>query len=112
MNRITLHGTVCKNAELFNVYGDDVPLVSFVVKDYGKPGAFNDEPLMMQVHFKKEIGVRLAGELTKGKEVNLYGFLTQKDYVTTANEFKSKIYMIAEYIEFIGKQSGRESEAA
>ncbi len=111
MNRITLHGTICKDAELFNVYGDDVPLVSFVVKDYGKPGAFNDEPLTLQVHFKRDIAPLLLPELVHGKEVNLFGSMVQKNYVTSSNEFRTKIYMIADYIEFVGKNERREVAA-
>ncbi|MDO5774416.1 MAG: single-stranded DNA-binding protein [Spirochaetales bacterium] len=112
MNRIILHGTICKDAEVFSVYGENTPLVSFVVKDYGKPGTFNEEPLTIQVHFKKDVGLRLVPELVKGREVNLYGSITQKNYVTTSNEFKSKIYMIADYIEFVGKHKSCLGECA
>lgn len=114
MNRITLHGTVCKNAEMFDVYGDKaaVPVVSFVVKDYGKPGSPSIEPLTMQVHFRKDVGISILPDLVRGREVNVYGSIVQKSFVTSTNEFRTKVYMIADYIEFIGKGFGTRETAA
>ena len=59
-------------------------------------------------HLSSKIAPLLMPELVHGKEVNLFGSMVQKNYVTSSNEFRTKIYMIADYIEFVGKNERRE----
>ena len=77
-------------------------MLSFSLLDYGTPNQKN-EPLIIEVHFSKEIGTKLFPDLVKGKEVVVDGFLARKDYVTRSGVEKSKIYISASIVEFTGK---------
>ena len=84
-------------------------MLSFSILDYGTPNQKN-EPLIIEVHFSKEIGTKLLPDLVKGKEVVVDGFLARKDYVTRSGVEKSKIYISASIVEFTGNAPDAKGE--
>lgn len=101
-----MYGRLADDAKSFLVNTGDreMPMISFSLLDYGTPGQKND-PMIIEVHFLKEIGTKLLPDLVKGKEVVVDGFLTRKDYVTRSGIEKSKIYISASIVEFTGNAS-------
>lgn len=89
----------------------EMQMISFSILDYGTPGQ-KSEPVIMEVHFMKEIGMKLLPDLIKGKEVVIDGFLTRKDYVTRGGEEKTKLYISASIVEFTGSSYREEGVAA
>ena len=106
MNRVTILGRLADDAKSFLIKtgGGELPMISFSLLDYGTPGQ-KSEPMLVEVHFLKEIGPKLLPDLVKGKEVIVDGFLTRKDYVTRSGIEKSKLYISASIVEFTGKAS-------
>ena len=96
MNRVTIHGRLANDAKSFlvNTGEKEITMLSFSLLDYGTPNQKN-EPMIIEVHFSKEIGIKLLPDLVKGKEVVVDGFLARKDYVTRSGVEKSKIYISA-----------------
>lgn len=113
MNNITMHGRLGRDAEKFQVKtgNGEGTMVSFLLIDYGLPNQ-KGEPMSIEVHFMKDIALSILPSLVKGKEVIVNGFLTEKNYVTKAGESKSKKYISASIVEFVGKSSANEGEAA
>ena len=111
MNRVTIHGRLANDAKSFlvNTGEKEITMLSFSILDYGTPNQKN-EPLIIEVHFSKEIGTKLFPDFVKGKEVVVDGFLVRKDYVTRSGVEKSKIYISASIVEFIGKAPDAKGE--
>ena len=110
MNRVTIHGLLADDAKSFLIKTGDgeMPMISFSLLDYGTPGQ-KTEPMLVEVHFLKEIGPKLLPDLVKGKEVIVDGFLTRKDYVTRSGVEKSKLYISASIVELTGGKDERKS---
>jgi len=106
-------GRLANDAQKFPVRTGDkeMQMISFSILDYGTPGQ-KSEPVIIEVHFLKEIGVKLLPDLVKGKEVVVDGFLTRKDYVTRDGIEKSKLYISASIVEFTGTSQKEEGAAA
>ena len=115
MNRITVLGNLCADAEKFDVEtrNGNSSYVSFFIADYGTPTKKGD-PLTLEVHFSKDVALKLLPDLKKGKEVLVDGFLVEKSYVTRAGVPKTKIYASANTVLFTGKNDceKRETEVA
>ena len=113
MNRVPMLGRLAEDAKSFLVKTEETEtqMISFCLLDYGTPGRKN-EPIRMEVHFLKDIGLKLLPDLVKGKEVVVDGFLVRKDYVTRSGDEKSKLYLSASIIEFTGTSKIEEGEAA
>ena len=109
MNRVTMHGRLADDAKSFlvNTGEKEMPMLSFSLLDYGTPHQKN-VPLIIEVHFMKDIGEKLLPDLVKGKEVVVDGFLTRKDYVTRSGIEKSKLYISASIVEFTGSSCNAE----
>ena len=109
MNRVTIHGRLANDAKSFviNTGEKEITMLSFSILDYGTPNQKN-EPMIIEVHFSKEIGTKLLPDLVKGKEVVVDGFLTRKDYVTRSGIEKSKLYISASIVEFTGSSCNAE----
>ena len=60
MNRITVLGNLCADAEKFDVEtrNGNSSYVSFFVADYGTPTKKGD-PLTLEVHFSKDVALKL-----------------------------------------------------
>lgn len=113
MNNITMHGRLARDAESFPIktgIGEGT-LISFQLLDYGLPNQ-KSEPMMMEVHFVKDIGVSILPNLVKGKEVIVNGFMAEKKYVTSAGDSRSKKYISASIVQFVGKSDEKDGEAA
>ncbi len=113
MNRVTILGRLANDAKSFSVKTGETEkqMISFSLLDYGTPGQ-KSEPMIIEVHFMKDIGVKLLPDLVKGKEVVVDGFLVRKDFVTRAGIEKSKIYISASIVEFTGLSHKEEGAAA
>lgn len=107
MAKVMLVGKLCADAESFDVEtrNGKSQYVSFSVTDYGKPNKRNDkvDHITMEVHFSKEVALKLLPSLVKGKEVVVDGNLIQKDYVTRAGVPKTKLYVSADTVLLMGK---------
>lgn len=106
MNRVTMLGNLCADAERFDVEtrNGKSSYVSFSVVDFGTPNK-KGEPLTMEVHFSKEVGIKLCPSLLKGKEVLVDGFLVEKNYVTRDGVPKTKYYISANMVLLTGNCS-------
>ena len=109
MNRVTIHGRLADDAKSFlvNTGDKEMPMISFSLLDYGTPHQ-KSEPMIIEVHFMKDIGAKLLPNSVKGKEVVVDGFLTRKDYVTRSGIEKSKLYISASIVEFTGSSCNAE----
>ena len=107
MNYIVLHGQIVKDATstLIKEGTTETPLVTFTFQDSGTPYQRN-ESLFIEIHFMKEAAMSLLPFLTKGKEVQIYGFLRHKDFVTSTGIKGEKYYIAADYIIMSGKFKG------
>ncbi len=114
MNVITMHGRLGRDAESFQVKskdGNEGTMVSFILIDYGLPNQ-KGEPMSIEVHFMKDVALSILPNLVKGKEVIVNGFLAEKNYVTKAGEAKSKKYISASIVQFVGKPLEKEGGEA
>ena len=111
MNVITMHGRLARDAESFSVKTGNVEgtMVSFILTDFGLPNQ-KGEPMSIEVHFMKDVALSILPNLVKGKEVIVNGFLAEKNYVTKAGEAKSKKYISASIVQFVGKPLEKEGE--
>lgn len=110
MNVTMVHGiingdaVVCCNPENKN----DVPLVVFYVKDFGN---HNCEPMVWQVKLKKKSAMNILSGLGNGKEVFVKGAVELKNYTTSFGEPRTRVTLIAEFVEFTGLAGNREVAA-
>lgn len=109
MNSITLHGRIAKDATttLINNGGIETPLVTFSFQDSGTPYQKN-EPMFIEVHFMKDVAMHILPFLKKGKEVDIYGCLRFKNYVTANGESKQKYFVSADYIILCGNNTRKD----
>ncbi len=110
MNSITLHGKLTDDAHRFLVAtsAGQTTLVTFNVLDSGLPYQ-KSEPLIIEVHFLKEVAGHIFDYLKKDKEVVICGFLRQKNYETSENVARSKYYISAEYVTLCPKYTKMEA---
>ena len=113
MNNINMLGRLANDAKSFSVMedGTEKQMLSFSVLDFGTSGK-NEPPMILEVHFIKDVGVKLLPYLKKGKDVYIHGFMAHKKYVTTSGVEKEKFYISADYICFTGASPKEEREAA
>lgn len=106
MNYITLHGKIVKDATttLVNNGGVETPLVSFSFQDSGTPYQKN-EPMFIEVHFMKEAAMHILPYLKKGKEVEIFGCLRFKSFITTTGTKGHKYFISADYIILSGSSA-------
>ncbi len=104
MNQITVHGKLIDDAQKFLITTSkgETPLVTFYVLDSGLPYQRGD-PLIIEVHFIKEVASHIFKHLKKDKEIILSGFLKQKNYTTADGIDKGKYYISAEYVTLLPK---------
>ncbi|MCF0241820.1 MAG: single-stranded DNA-binding protein [Treponema sp.] len=112
-NSLTVHGRLTRDAEsyLVKIGEKESTMVSFPLIDSGLPG-HKGETFVIEVHFVKEIAKSILPYLVKGKEVIVHGFLAQKNYVTSSGESRSKLYVSANIVEFVGKGQVEEVDEA
>lgn len=101
-----MHGRLARDAESFPIKTGtgEGTMISFQLVDYGLPNQKGD-PMTMEVHFVKDIGLSILPNLVKGKEVIVNGFVAEKNYVTKAGESRNKKYISASIVQFVGKAS-------
>ena len=113
MNSITLHGKIVSDAQisLVKTSAGEIPLVTFNAPDDGLPYQ-QSEPLIIEVHFLKEVASHIFDYLKKDKEIVVSGFLRQKKYVTLENPDQERIkyYISAEYITLCPKYIKKEDK--
>lgn len=111
MNSITVHGKLVSDAQRFLVEtaAGQTPLVTFNLLDSGLPYQ-KGEPLVIEVHFMKEVASHIYEYLKKDKEIVVMGFLRQKNYETSSKVEKSKYYISAEYVTLCPKYKTEESK--
>ncbi len=109
MNYITLHGKIVKDASttLVNNGGIETPLVTFSFQDSGTPYQ-KSEPMFIEVHFMKEAAMHILPFLKKGKEVEIFGCLRFKSFVTSTGKTGQKYYVSADYIILSGFSTKQE----
>ncbi|WP_178842332.1 single-stranded DNA-binding protein [uncultured Treponema sp.] len=106
MNYISLHGRIAKDATttLINNGGIETPLVSFSFQDSGTPYQKN-EPMFIEVHFMKEAAMHILPYLKKGKEVEIFGCLRLKNFITSSGIKSQKYFISADYIILTGNSA-------
>lgn len=113
LNSITLHGKIVSDAQisLIKTSAGEIPLVTFNAQDDGLPYQ-KSEPLIIEVHFLKEVASHIFDYLKKDKEIVVSGFLRQKKYVTLENPDQERIkyYISAEYITLCPKYIKKEDK--
>lgn len=101
MNSVTMHGKLVSDAEkiLVQTSGGETPLITFPMVDTGLPYQKSD-PLIIEVHFIKEVANHIVDHLKKNKEVVVSGYLRQKKYILNG-DLKTKIFISAEYVTLV-----------
>lgn len=95
---MTLHGKVVSDAQmsLVQTSAGQTPLVTFYAQDDGLPYQ-KSRPLIIEVHFMKEVASHIFDYLKKGKEIVVFGFLRQKEEepLSNPNQESIKYYISA-----------------
>lgn len=101
MNSLNIIGKLTEDAKIiFPQKKDQNPLVSFSIMDSGLPYQ-KTEPMVIEVHFFKEVAEHIYEYLKKDKEVYVNGYLRQKNYKTMNGNYRTKYYISAEFITLI-----------
>ena len=113
MNDINMLVKLADDAKSFTIKegNKEKQLVSFSVLDFGTSGK-TEVPMIIEVHFQKEVGIKLLPYLKKGKEVYVNGFVANKRYVTSAGIERDKYYVSADYVCLTGLSPKAEGVAA